>query len=127
VKNYKPETSEFADEIKIPETTDRAHADLLNLAPMQLLQNTIALEKKIRESNEELDKIVAELKKVAFTGSYKDLTDTPEAQEKQVFYYAERAAPEDTSILWIDTSAGNVLKFYNTSTNTWEPVNMVWS
>jgi hypothetical protein len=42
-------------------------------------------------------------------------------------YYAERAAPEDTSILWIDTSAGNVLKFYNTSTNTWEPVNMVWS
>jgi hypothetical protein len=47
VKIYKPETSEFADEIEIPEKTDRAHADIINAAPKQLLQNTIALKEQI--------------------------------------------------------------------------------
>jgi hypothetical protein len=47
VKTYKPETSEFADEIEIPEKTDRAHADIINAAPKQLLQNTIALKEQL--------------------------------------------------------------------------------
>lgn len=47
MKTYKPETSEFADEIEIPEKTDRAHADIINAAPKQLLQNTIALKEQL--------------------------------------------------------------------------------
>lgn len=43
MKKYEPETSEFSNSIEIPEKTDKAHADILNKAPMQLLQNTIAL------------------------------------------------------------------------------------
>lgn len=39
---------------------------------------------------------------------------------------AQKTAPANTKLLWIDTSDGNILKFYNAATEAWEPVGAVW-
>ncbi len=44
MKSYSPDgTPEFADSIQICETTDKGHADNINAAPKQLLENDLAL------------------------------------------------------------------------------------
>ena len=42
MKEYKNTSPVFADAIQIVETTDPAHADNINMAPTQLLQNTLS-------------------------------------------------------------------------------------
>ncbi len=39
---------------------------------------------------------------------------------------AQAEAPGNTNLLWVDTSDGNILKFYNAATEAWEPVGAVW-
>lgn len=39
---------------------------------------------------------------------------------------AQAEEPENKNLLWIDTSDGNILKFYNAGTEVWEPVGAVW-
>lgn len=40
---------------------------------------------------------------------------------------AQKTAPANTKLLWIDTSDGNILKFYDSESQTWKPVGAVWS
>lgn len=40
-------------------------------------------------------------------------------------FVAQATAPEDTSLLWIDTSNNNVIKFYNGT--AWTPTGAVFS
>ena len=42
-------------------------------------------------------------------------------------HIAQATAPDNTNLLWVDTSDGNILKFYHAATETWEPVGAVWS
>lgn len=42
MKEYKNASPVFSDAIQIVETTDPAHADNINMAPTQLLQNTLS-------------------------------------------------------------------------------------
>ena len=50
MKSYSPDgTPEFADRIKICETTDKGHADNINAAPKQLLENDLALKGEMDE------------------------------------------------------------------------------
>lgn len=41
------------------------------------------------------------------------------------FIHIGTAAPEDTAMLWIDTTSGRIPKYYNGE--TWVPVNAVWA
>ena len=54
MKTYTESDPKFSDSIQITETTDPAHADNINAAPKQLLQNTLALRKQAGELNENL-------------------------------------------------------------------------
>lgn len=40
---------------------------------------------------------------------------------------AQKTAPGNTNLLWVDTSDGNILKFYDSESRTWKPVGAVWS
>lgn len=40
-------------------------------------------------------------------------------------FVAQATAPEDTSLLWIDTSNNNIIKFYNGT--AWTPTGAVFS
>ena len=52
MKSYTTTTPEFANSITIPEPTDTNHADNINSAPKQLLQNTLANKKSIEDIQE---------------------------------------------------------------------------
>lgn len=52
MKSYTTTTPEFAKSIIIPEPTDTNHADNINSAPKQLLQNTLANRESIEEIQE---------------------------------------------------------------------------
>lgn len=41
-------------------------------------------------------------------------------------FAAGTTAPEDTGLLWIDTTAGGVLKYHDAASNTWKAVKAVW-
>ena len=43
MKDYTSSTPAFSETIRITETTDPAHADNINAAPKQLLENTLVL------------------------------------------------------------------------------------
>ena len=47
MKKYEPENPEFSTSINITETTDRAHADIINDPLKQLHQNTLKLKQMI--------------------------------------------------------------------------------
>lgn len=49
MKEYKNTSPVFTDAIQIVETTDPAHADNINMAPKQLLQNTLSNRELIKE------------------------------------------------------------------------------
>lgn len=49
MKEYKNTSPVFADAIQIVETTDPAHADNINMSPIQLLQNTLSNRELIRK------------------------------------------------------------------------------
>ncbi len=52
MKSYTTTTPKFANSITIPEPTDTNHADNINSAPKQLLQNTLANKKSIEDIQE---------------------------------------------------------------------------
>ena len=47
MKSYKPGSATYKDNIPIVETTDTNHADNVNQAPKQLIENDIALKEQM--------------------------------------------------------------------------------
>lgn len=39
----------------------------------------------------------------------------------------QATAPDNKNLLWVDTSDGNVLKFYDSESGIWQPVGAAWS
>lgn len=52
MRDYKNDSPAFSESIPITESTDAAHADNINAAPKQLLQNTTVLREDDRTMNE---------------------------------------------------------------------------
>lgn len=42
-------------------------------------------------------------------------------------HIAQAKEPENQNLLWIDTGSGNILKFYDPASETWQPVAAIWS
>ena len=55
MKNYRTNEVEFKTEIQIPEPTDPAHADVINMPIKQLFGNTVANKRAVEESKEQLE------------------------------------------------------------------------
>ena len=55
MKNYRTNEVEFKTEIQIPESTDPAHADVINTPIKQLFGNTVANKKAIEDSKEQVE------------------------------------------------------------------------
>ena len=94
---YKTDDPQFSDTLKELETTDPAHADLFNEINKELFENTIYLKKKIKEL------------------------------ESKGGVAISSEEPENTDALWVDTSAGGVLKYYSKETEAWNTVASTWS
>lgn len=113
MRSYTSSDPKFSEEISVVETTDPAHADNINAAPEQLLQNTLVNKKNIEEQEKKvlfktgdskdntvtfeqasirsnitsgenhstlfgkIKKYLFDLKAVAFSGSYSDLSNKP--------------------------------------------------
>ena len=75
--------------------------------------------------------VEAVLESVEYLNQHKALLDengkVPESQLPALGgHTAQAEAPGNTNLLWVDTSNGNILKFYNAATEAWEPVGAVW-
>ena len=57
MKTYETDSPVFSDVLNIFETTDPAHADLLNTVNKQLFENTLVLKKQCSENTDKLDGI----------------------------------------------------------------------
>ena len=55
MKNYGTNEAEFTTEIQIPEPTDPAHADLINIPIKQLFGNTVANKRAVEKSKEQVE------------------------------------------------------------------------
>ena len=55
MKNYGTNEVEFKTEIQIPESTDPAHADVINTPIKQLFGNTVANKKAVEDSKEQVE------------------------------------------------------------------------
>ena len=55
MKNYGTNEVEFKTEIQIPEPTDPAHADVINMPIKQLFGNTVANKRAVEESKEQVE------------------------------------------------------------------------
>lgn len=62
-----------------------------------------------------------DLATVAKTGDYEDLTNKPTIHGGT---YINSTAPSDTTLFWIDTANGGILKYHNGT--SWIPVKAVW-
>ena len=73
MKDYTSSAPEFSETIRITETTDPAHADIINAAPKQLLENTLVLH-------------------AALNGySLRIVDERPSEQEAGVIYFVRKA------------------------------------
>lgn len=41
-------------------------------------------------------------------------------------FIVQSTPPEDTNLLWIDTSVGGVMKYYDSSSSQWKGILGVW-
>lgn len=55
MKEYTEQNPVFSDTIQITEITDAAHADNINAAPKQLLENTLVLKEKIEQAEQAIE------------------------------------------------------------------------
>jgi hypothetical protein len=103
MKRYTNNKPEFSDEIIITEVTDWGHADNVNKAPEQLLQNTLVLKKEVDSIKKNLERseiIVEEGKenKIEQLQNTIEEIDTP-----QLLEFDEREIPregDDQKTLW---------------------------
>ncbi len=103
MKRYTNNKPEFSDEIIITEVTDWGHADNVNKAPEQLLQNTLVLKKEVDSIKKNLERseiIVEEGKenKIEQLQNTIEEIDTPQLVE-----FDEREIPregDDQKALW---------------------------
>lgn len=42
-------------------------------------------------------------------------------------FVAQPTQPTNTKLLWVDTANGGIVKYYNTSTNSWVATGAAWS
>lgn len=63
MRDYKNDSPAFSESIPITESTDAAHADNINAAPKQLLQNTTVLREDDRTMNEMFSGQISEVMK----------------------------------------------------------------
>lgn len=63
MKEYTSKSPTFSDSIMVTEVTDPAHADNINAAPKQLLQNTMVLKTNEENMNEMFTEQIAEAMK----------------------------------------------------------------
>ena len=59
MKAYKPSSATYKDSIPIVETTDTNHADNVNQAPKQLIENDIALKEQMDQANPTVSQRIA--------------------------------------------------------------------
>ena len=59
MKDYMTDSPEFSKSIRIVETSDPAHADNVNAAPKQLLQNTLANRAAINTLMKKMDRLLS--------------------------------------------------------------------
>lgn len=59
MKNYTCENPVYSENIKIIEPTDPAHADAVNAASIQLLQNTLVLNERVKEVEDNTSDILS--------------------------------------------------------------------
>lgn len=68
--------------------------------------------------------------KLTFTGSVTGSFDGSKSVNINIpeggGYVVSSTSPTDTKKLWIDTSNGAVIKFYNPTSNAWQSVSAVW-
>lgn len=62
MKNYGTNEVEFKTEIQIPESTDPAHADVINTPIKQLFGNTVANKENIEHTQKKVDKQLSDFK-----------------------------------------------------------------
>lgn len=43
-----------------------------------------------------------------------------------VSYVAQNTAPDDTTVLWVDTGNDGVLKYYSTEDSAWKSCGLAW-
>ena len=63
MKEYTEQNPVFSDTIQITEITDAAHADNINAAPKQLLENTLVLKEKMEQAEQMINDKATEIAK----------------------------------------------------------------
>lgn len=117
--NLIPEEKINLDMEKLKPTTP-AHCDVFNERFEQLLSNDKYLDKKEKE-NINSDEGVHNLR--YYNGFFQIKIDEKWVNVGKSFITADEA-PEDTNMLWIDTSIGGVTKYHNGK--SWVPTKAVW-
>lgn len=106
MKEYTSSAPVFSGSIQVVETTDPAHADNINAAPKQLLQNTLALYTYIEELSKE--ETIEAVFKLVFTKLPGEETDTTamtaeEIEEALAMEWSGESSEDETAM-----SAGEV-------------------
>lgn len=57
----------------------------------------------------------------------KDEVDSKLSSLTTDVYSIGTSAPSNTKLLWVDTTSGSVLKYYNPTTKAWTQVTATWS
>lgn len=76
--------------------------------------------------------VEAVLESMEYLNQHKaELDETGKVPESQLpalgGHTVQEVEPNNQNLLWVDTSDGNILKFYDASTQAWVPVGAVWS
>lgn len=69
---------------------------------------------------------IMQLKELLYNTVNKKLEELQKTIEEMGTYVVSDTTPEKTNVLWIDTSKGGVIKYYDESSKTWKSVYSVW-
>lgn len=69
---------------------------------------------------------IMQLKELLYNTVSKKLEELQKTIAEMGTYVVSDTTPEKTNVLWIDTSKGGVIKYYDESSKTWKSVYSVW-
>ena len=69
---------------------------------------------------------IMQLKELLYNTVNTKLEKLQKTIEEMGTYVVSDTTPEKTNVLWIDTSKGGVIKYYDESSKTWKSVYSVW-
>lgn len=69
---------------------------------------------------------IMQLKELLYNTVNKKLEELQKTIAEMGTYVVSDTTPEKTNVLWIDTSKGGVIKYYDESSKTWKSVYSVW-